>query len=157
MALPVALPVTRPSTLRSALPGSASRSAYRPSAARPGVVGDRRPELVLIQGGRSVAARRRRRVFLVRRLVVATGALLLAGAGALSVEALTGAESPSAAATSTVVEVHAGDTLWGIAGRLDLGLDRREVVAALADENGSTVVTPGQHLRVPSSLIESAR
>jgi Tfp pilus assembly protein FimV len=136
---------------------------FPPHIARPTAA---RPSLVVIDGGRSeaararrrseaqlrrLAARRQRRTYLVRRLAVAVVGLVLVGSGVSVVSSLVGAGAPTA---GTTYEVGAGDTLWSIAGSLDLGADRRQVVAMLAAANGgSTVVRPGQHLVVPAEVI----
>lgn len=117
-----------------------------------------RPRLtVVVDGDRSASTvrMRRQRVFLIRRLVVgAVVAALVIGGWSLASGDAEGAAGASTAAT--VVEVRPGDTLWAIAGRLGVDADRRAVVAALAEENGGSVVVPGQHLRIPASVVALA-
>ena len=111
----------------------------------------RRPQLVGLDGGRSVAAVRRRRVFLVRRLVVGVLALVAIVLAGSAVSAVSSALSPDVA-VPTSFEVAPGDTLWSIAGELGVDADRREVVQLLSVANGGTVVVPGQHLQIPESV-----
>lgn len=111
----------------------------------------RRPQLIALDGGRSSAALRRRRVFLVRRLVAVAVLLVAIVLAVTAVSALASALS-SDAAVPTTYEVAPGDTLWSIAGTLDLDADRREVVQLLSMANGGTVVVPGQHLQIPESV-----
>jgi nucleoid-associated protein YgaU len=61
---------------------------------------------------------------------------------------------PAAAAgvDETVVLVKAGDTLWGIAGSIAPGADRREAVQILAERNGGAAIWAGQDLVIPASL-----
>jgi LysM repeat protein len=73
---------------------------------------------------------------------------------ALPVGALFGrsGDGPASAAglsAGTVYVVQPGDTLWGIASRVDPSGDPRAVVAQLEGEVGSDVVVPGEHLRLP--------
>ena len=98
---------------------------------------------------RTDAQRRRRAVALA---VVAAG---LVGGLALPLPALGGAPAPrlgSAAAAApgeTVYVVRPGDTLWSIATRFDHGGDPRPLAEALAEETGSAVVVPGEHIAIP--------
>lgn len=50
------------------------------------------------------------------------------------------------------VTVAAGDTLWAIAGRLDIPGDRRDVIERIRDLNGlgARSIQPGEVLRVPT-------
>ncbi|QIZ39691.1 LysM peptidoglycan-binding domain-containing protein [Saccharopolyspora sp. ASAGF58] len=52
---------------------------------------------------------------------------------------------------TAVVEVHGGDTLWGIADRVAPGRDPRAVVAKIVELNelDATAVEAGRLLRVP--------
>jgi LysM repeat protein len=45
--------------------------------------------------------------------------------------------------------VQPGDTLWGIAERLEPGSDPRPLVARLTEQAGSDTVVPGEHLVLP--------
>jgi hypothetical protein len=109
-----------------------------------------RPRLTVIEGGRSGVARRRRRVFLLRRVFVATVAVAL-GLGAVAAVSAIGAPASPVVVPATY-EVSAGETLWSIAGELGLDVDRRAVVEVLAEANGGPVVRPGQHLVIPAEL-----
>lgn len=109
--------------------------------------------LVVIEGGRSDSALRRRRMFLQRRCLVAVVAIVLV---LMAVQAVSGRGTPAADSGAHSVpasyDVAVGESLWSIAGTLDLDADRRAVVAALADANGGTVVRPGQRLIIPRDL-----
>ncbi len=109
--------------------------------------------LVLLEGGRSDSALRRRRMFLQRRCLVAVVAIVLA---LVAAQVLSGQATPAVGSGASSVpasyDVALGDSLWSIAGTLDLDADRRAVVAALADANGGTVVRPGQRLIIPRDL-----
>ncbi len=96
----------------------------------------------------SVAVRRRRLV-----LGAAVSALVLL---ALPLRATGGALSANAAASAPLGRrgpvtyvVRPGDTLWGIAERVDPSADPRPLVARLAAQVGSDTVVPGEQLRVP--------
>ncbi|WP_233576373.1 LysM peptidoglycan-binding domain-containing protein [Saccharopolyspora rhizosphaerae] len=54
---------------------------------------------------------------------------------------------------TTVVQVHTGDTLWGIATRTAPGEDPRAVVERIVELNGlgAPVAEAGRHLVVPVS------
>ncbi|MGZ4104903.1 MAG: LysM peptidoglycan-binding domain-containing protein [Actinomycetota bacterium] len=73
-----------------------------------------------------------------------TAGLLFAGAHTVSA----GQTHP---APVRIYHVHAGDTLWSIAGTLRPHADRREVVYDLMSFNHlpSPVIAPGQTLRFP--------
>ena len=97
---------------------------------------------------------RRRPLRLTRRgrivLVVLPGLLALSGA----LGAVAGTADAQAAPVHPVVRtvvVGSGDTLWSIAGRIAPGADRRDVVAALQQENGlaGAEVPAGAVLRLP--------
>lgn len=138
----------------------------QPLAPRPS-----RPQLVVLPGGRSSAgpvvavpeagrsfdrrADARRRMYLQRRLAAFAVVVVATLAAAMVVSALlspaSGAESIGGA---TSYEVVAGDTLWSIAGSLDAGGDRREVVHLLAEANGGTSVWAGQELVIPAAVAE---
>ena len=109
---------------------------------RGGIEGPRR------RASRTDAQRRRRAVALA---VVAAG---LVGGLALPLPALGGAPaarlgSAAAAPGETVYVVRPGDTLWSIATRFDHGGDPRPLAEALAEETGSAVVVPGEHIAIP--------
>jgi Tfp pilus assembly protein FimV len=87
--------------------------------------------------------------------LAATGALFVLGADA----AAPGPASPTVATdpvgagpsttpASTVVVVQRGDTLWGIARRLQPSGDVRPLVDALADRAGGASLSVGQRLDV---------
>jgi nucleoid-associated protein YgaU len=58
----------------------------------------------------------------------------------------------SEAGRTAVVRVHAGDTLWGIANRVDPDADPRAVVHRIVELNGlgAPSVEAGSHLVVPT-------
>jgi LysM repeat protein len=91
----------------------------------------------------------RRRVL----LAVSSGAILVAlalpwgGAGRHPL-ATPGPVLAGATAHSLYV-VQPGDTMWGIAERLDPGGDPRPIVTQLEAQVGSDTLQPGQHLRLP--------
>lgn len=117
-----------------------------------------RPNLVVIEGGRSASVRRQRKVFLRRRILVAVMLLALVWAAATQIggilgggEASTG--TPAAAASRYVVAP--GDTLWEVATGLHVGGDVRDVVDRLAEFNGTDQLVPGQVIEIPSDLAAS--
>ena len=113
-----------------------------------------RPRFTVIEGGRSDAGRRQRRVYLRRRVLVliVLAALLWAGASMIGGILGGGVEAPSArtAATSRYV-VAPGDTLWDVAVGLHVDGDVRDVVDRLAELNGDRLI-PGQVLEIPADL-----
>lgn len=54
---------------------------------------------------------------------------------------------------SVEIMVMPGDTLWGIAERLDPGADPRPLVHELTSLAGKGVLQPGQVLVIPNSLV----
>jgi len=131
-----------------------------------------RPRLRLIQGGddgsgdggrgegapvAAVAVRRESAsTYRRRRLLVATVAIGLvlgavtfnragAGDGASGV--------PAAPVADVEVTVQPGDTLWSLVADLVPGQDPRPVVAAVAEELGSTSLQAGQRLVIPGHLL----
>lgn len=59
---------------------------------------------------------------------------------------------PDPAVGESVRIVQAGETLWGIAGDLAPGADRREVVQRLAERNGGSHLLAGQILIIPAAV-----
>lgn len=110
----------------------------------------RRPQLRVLEGGRSRAVRRRHRVFLVRRLVVAS--LLLLGVAVAAEVLAPGGPGDAAPVADTTYVVHPGDTLWSVAEQLAPRSDPRVVVDQLAELNGGADLRVGQVLRLPASL-----
>lgn len=109
-----------------------------------------RPRLVVLEGGRSAAARARRRTYLRRRLAVGLlGLLGVAGA----VQAFAAPSGPVAVLPRTHV-VQAGETLWSIASALPVNADVRVLVSELAAANGGPGVRAGQELVIPAHLAE---
>jgi hypothetical protein len=119
------------------------------------------PPLRVIHGGRSLAARRMRRTFLLRRLAVAVAAVLLVWVG---VQVVSAAATPLPTA-GTPVELGAvhrvapGDTLWSLATSVDPQADPRDVVDEIVALNapgspGSALdaelrLLAGRELRLP--------
>jgi hypothetical protein len=106
-----------------------------------------------LRGPRPVPARR---VFLVRRLVVAALAavlvvLLAQGAGSVLASGAALVSSPPAA-SGEVYRVRPGDTLWSVAGALAPGMDTRVAVDELSALNGGTALEVGEELRLPASF-----
>jgi LysM repeat protein len=129
-----------------------SSPALRLQPSRPAV---RRPELRLVEGGRSArtVARYQR-----RRLLVAAVATFLLLAGALVTGRLvTGSSSPTSAAASGAAGVAApatyvvrpGDTLWSIAAAVAPEVDVRVMVDRLVTLNGPAPIVIGQELELP--------
>lgn len=133
----------------------------RPTSA-PQTRGQHRAPLTLIEGGRSAAGLRKRRMYRQRR-VVAGVTFLLASWLVLSLlwsgaSALVGGSSPApspqtggGAAASRYV-VRGGDTLWSVSKALHIDGDIRDVMAELAEQNGDGVLRPGQVLVIPADL-----
>lgn len=122
-----------------------------------------RPQLSLIQGGRSEAGRHLRRTYLLRRLVaVAVAAVLLAAAvqvvGAVA-GAVGGAFRVPVPEHTTVHRVASGDTLWSIAGRVAPQQDRRDVVDQIVALNGAdgAALSSGAALQVGQQIVVPAR
>jgi len=129
---------------------------------RPVSVPRHRAPLTLIEGGRSAAGLRKRRMYRQRR-VVAGVTLLVVSWLVMSllwsgVAALVGGSSPApspqlgggAAAGRYVVK--GGDTLWSVSKGLHVDGDIRDVMAELAEQNGDGVLRPGQVLVIPADL-----
>lgn len=130
--------------------------------ARPAASAAAPTPLRVIHGGRSVAARRMRRTFLLRRVGVVVAAVLLLWAG---VQVVSAAAAPLPAGGSVAVQLGAvhrvapGDTLWALAGSVDPDADPRDVVdriVALNDPGspGSALdadlhLLAGRDLRLP--------
>jgi hypothetical protein len=143
------------------------RNLHAPDESSPAAGGIAPPALRVLEGGRSSAAVRMHRIYLVRRLVAATVlALLVVGLGTVGAAAFGGADSgtvgasPSGVALGTSTGVHvvqAGDTLWSIASSLDPAADPRDMVRRLLDLNASQQglgatgqLRIGQELHVPT-------
>lgn len=119
--------------------------------------------LRVIHGGRSLAARRMRRTFLVRRVAVAVAAVLLVWVG---VQVVSAATAPLPVPTAPTVELGAvhrvapGDTLWALATSVDPHSDPRDVVDEIVALNapgspGSALdaelhLLAGRELRLPT-------
>jgi nucleoid-associated protein YgaU len=145
--------------------GLATVRALHPAAGtgRPGTV-DRpegRPRLVVLDGGRSAEAARRRAVFRRRRLAVAVAAVALVALGvqvapgvaaALTTPPTTGGQVTEPISTTRYV-AQPGDTLWSIAARLPDHGDVRDAVDLLGEANGADQVVAGQSVRIPASLL----
>ncbi len=107
-----------------------------------------RPTLRVIEGGRSPVLRR---TYLRRRLIVATGAVLVLLVGGQLVANVAGADSGPAVVPVSEQRhvVRPGDTLWSIAGELAPEVDRRVAVDDLIALNGDDTLQVGQQLVVP--------
>lgn len=116
-----------------------------------------RPELRLVEGGRSAArpsasVYRRRRIVAALALIVVVGALL-----ALTLQLVDGASGavtasgPGGAAASTVVVhiVEPGDTMWSIARSLQPSGDVRSLVDELVSANGGASLQIGDQIVLP--------
>ena len=122
-----------------------------------GVVGPAEQRTLHRRVGTDVAVRRqvrrraqvRRRRLVVGAVLVAVGLALALPVSALGGHQVAGAGTPLSAGATYVVQP--GDTLWGIAQRLDAGTggDPRVLVAQMADQLGSDTVIPGEHLVLP--------
>jgi LysM repeat protein len=137
---------------------------------QPGPTSTGRPQLRLVEGGRSAARTGHdlRRALLVVVAGVAIAALVaLAAVGAVQLLGADAAASgpastaeplhPAGAGASTssapaVVVVQSGDTLWAIARRLQPTGDVRHLVDQLADRNGGAGLVAGQSLDVSGLL-----
>ena len=114
-----------------------------------------RPNLVVIEGGRSVAGRRRRQVFLRRRLAAAVVLLAVLWAAFALIGGIPGggeARTGVPAAAESRYVVAPGDTLWEVAVGLGVGGDVRDVVDRLAEFNGTDQLVPGQVIEIPADL-----
>ena len=115
-----------------------------------------RPQLRVLQGGRSPAALVARRTYLLRRVLVASVAVVLVVVLAQLVGSLAGSLAGAVdgppAASGQVHVVRPGDTLWSLAGDLAPGLDRRVAVDDLLALNGERPLGVGQELQLPASF-----
>lgn len=140
------------STINRAPLHRSTPAASRPSAAR----------LRLIEGGRSQAGLRMRRVYFLRRCFAAAVVIVvLAGIGLIGRSVVDGhgvaPARPTTAANTYIVR--AGDTLWGVSRSIAPDSDPRDVVDAIAAVNGSdgapfdvnAPLTPGQELSLPAA------
>ena len=94
----------------------------------------------------SLEVRRRRTLLAMMGLALALLALPLGGFGGAS--HTTGSAS-AANAHAVAYTVHAGDTLWSIAERVDPTADPRPMVAQLAAQLGTDTVVPGEQITLP--------
>jgi Tfp pilus assembly protein FimV len=116
----------------------------------------RRPALTVIEGGRSPAALRRRRVYLRRRVAVA--AVLIVVAGALVQAAASLVVSLTAIDTEVPTVVHRvapGDTLWAVAGAADPTADRRDLIDQIVALNADGF-SPDEPLQLGQELLVPA-
>ncbi len=89
-----------------------------------------------------------------RLLVLAVVLSLLVGLWSFGRSAQSATTHESRSPDAIVVVVQPGDTLWAIASWLDPGSDPRSLVEALSGIAGSDTLQPGQHLVIPSHLLE---
>lgn len=118
----------------------------------------RRPDLRVLPGGRSTVAPAPLAItpaavagVLLALVLVVVGVLAL-GRGAFADLAPAPAVPAAAAAApegARTVTVRSGDTLWGIARRIQPTGDVRPLVDRLVAANGSPIVVPGTELVVP--------
>jgi nucleoid-associated protein YgaU len=115
---------------------------------------------VVLEGGRSAEAARRRALFRRRRLAVAVAAVTLVVLGVQVAPGVAAALTtpptvrPAAESISTSRYVaEPGDTLWSIAARLPDHGDVRDAVDLLAEVNGADQIVAGQSVRIPASLL----
>jgi LysM repeat protein len=120
-----------------------------------------RPQLRVIDGGRSRSGIALRRMYLRRRIaaVITSVVLVWLAVSALGAVAAAVTGSPAGApagagapaAASHVVR--SGETLWSIAVGLGRGGDVRDTVDAIAEANGVDDLVPGQVLVIPPELL----
>src|SRR3954471_17692792 len=82
-------------------------------------------------------------ILVLPAVLVATG-----GAGSSTTVSPASAPVPAAEAARTVYVVQPGDTLGGIAAKVDPAADPRETVDRLVELNGGSALEPGQRLRL---------
>jgi hypothetical protein len=165
---PVALRRSGGAMPHAGVPGAVSGDAYAgDGSSGDGYAGDAyagEPEVEYSPGGAATLAsparhvpaaeaplRLTRRGRLVVRLLGGAGLLLVVAVGVLTgPSALAGPESGRVPVAQRVVLP--GETLWGIAGEVAPGADRRETVAQIMELNGlsSAEVTAGTRLSVPA-------
>ena len=117
------------------------------------------PRLRVIHGCRSSHARRMRRVYLARRLLVLGVALVLLFGFSQAIRVGFTAGGPAQSTSPDLGRayvVEQGDTLWGLARAVDPSADPREVVEQITELNrGGTSVDPsgllkaGEVVRLP--------
>ncbi len=122
---------------------------------------DERPQLRVLEGGRSARGVALRRMYLRRRIAAVITVAVLAWlavsvlgavAGALTGSPAGAPASGGAPAAATHV-VASGETIWSIAAGLGVEGDIRDAVDAIAEANGVEVIVPGQVLVIPAELI----
>jgi len=95
--------------------------------------------------------RARRLAVLAVAFAVAVG--VLGGVASIGNQAAASRGAELNASNSITITVMPGDTLWGIAERLDPGSDPRPLVHELTALAGKGVLQPGQVIVIPDSLI----
>lgn len=115
----------------------------------------RRPDLRVIEGGRSpssrAAAYRRRRAGALVVLLLALALAVVAVRSVAGVAAGWAAPAPAAVeGPVVVVEAGAGDTLWTLARQVHPTGDVRPVVEAMVAERGGAALQVGDDVRVPA-------
>ena len=95
--------------------------------------------------------RARRLAALSLAFAMAVGVLL--GVSSIGKQAAASRGDQLDSSNSITITVMPGDTLWGIAERLDPGSDPRSLVHELTTLAGKGVLQPGQSLVIPNSLL----
>jgi hypothetical protein len=130
---------------------------------QPTPVASPKPELRVLEGGRSAGAVALRRMYLRRRILVAAVALVvLFGAVSAVVSTVSSVLASPATSSPTVVhQVERGETLWSLAVAADPQGDPRDTIARIVDLNtgpgSSAAFSADEPLRVGQRLVLPVR